>query len=136
MNLSPHGGGRPEGMLAEQIDLDFGSFDRFQAQLTFAANTILGPGWAALVWDPVGHRLLTTQLHEHQSDAAQASTPLLVIDAWEHAYYLQYRTNKAKFFVALWDLWNWRDVALRWQAVRRVDLGVDLIADGLPGAHP
>jgi superoxide dismutase, Fe-Mn family len=131
MNLSPHGGGRPHGALLDDIERDFGSFDAFKSELTYAAATVMGSGWAALVWDPVGRRLLTTQLHDHQSQVTQAGTPLLVIDAWEHAYYLQYRTDKLRFFEALWNLWNWEDVAARLHAVQRVDLGIDYILDGL-----
>src|SRR5262245_29381310 len=86
-NLSPKGGGKPQGALASAIDRDFGSFDAFRKQMIQAASTIMGSGWAALVWDPVSRRLGTTQIHDHQSDITQAGLPLLVIDAWEHAYY-------------------------------------------------
>ncbi|MCU1276537.1 MAG: superoxide dismutase, partial [bacterium] len=117
MNLSPHGGGEPDGALGRLVARDFGSFAAFKAQLTHTAATMLGSGWAALVWDPVGHRLITAQLHDHQSETTQAGIPLLVVDAWEHAYYLQYRTDKTKYFGALWILWNWSDVTARLHAV-------------------
>ena len=67
-------------------------------------------------------RLLTSQIYDHQSNLAQAGVPLLVIDAWEHAYYLQYKTEKAKFFEAVWNLWNWDDVSQRYAAARKMNL--------------
>jgi Fe-Mn family superoxide dismutase len=126
-NLSPDGGDRPINGLATQIDTDFGSFDAFQEQLTQVANTIMGSGWAALAWDPMGRRLVTTQIHDHQSDTTQAGLPLLVLDAWEHAYYLQYKNEKAKFFDAVWNLWNWDDVFARFQAAQSVDLKLEQV---------
>src|SRR5215813_5294329 len=123
-NMSPGGGGEPQGELAEAIERDFGMFELFKAQMIHAASTIMGSGWAALVWDPVIHRLGTTQIHDHQSEVTQGGLPLLVIDAWEHAYYLQYHTDKAKFFNALWNIWDWDDVAARFDRLRRVDLAI------------
>lgn len=123
-NLSPTGGERPAGALAEQINRDFGAFDAFKTQLTRAAATVMGSGWAALVWDPAGGRLMTVQIHNHQSETVQASVPLLVLDAWEHAYYLQYQNEKTKFFEAVWNVWNWDDVARRFAAARQMDLAL------------
>jgi Fe-Mn family superoxide dismutase len=127
-NLSPHGGGQPQGALAEQVHFDFGSFDGFKKQLSRAAGTIMGSGWAALAWDPASDRLLTIQIHDHQSQITQAGVPLLVIDAWEHAYYLQYHADKAKYVDAVWHLWNWDDVAARFENARSMDLGLRHIA--------
>ncbi len=139
-NLSPNGGGEPQGGLAGQIARDFGSFPTFKNQLVRAASTIMGSGWAALAWDPVSCRLITIQIHDHQSETAQGSIPLLVLDAWEHAYYLQYRSNKTRFFEAVWNLWNWQDVAARYQAVEGVDLSLRQAAQNGAGervaAHP
>jgi Fe-Mn family superoxide dismutase len=117
-------GGQPDGALGTQIERDFGTFQAFRGQLTNAAATIMGSGWAALVWEPVSKRLVTTQIHDHQSDVTQAGIPLLVLDAWEHAYYLQYGPDKKSFFEAVWNVWNWPDVAARFEAVRTVDLGL------------
>jgi Fe-Mn family superoxide dismutase len=130
-NLSPDGGGKPQGGLANQIERDFGSFPTFKNQMIRAASTIMGSGWAALAWDPVSHSLITIQIHDHQSETAQGSIPLLVLDAWEHAYYLQYRSEKAKFFEAVWNLWNWEDVATRYRAVHEMDLNLrHVVQDG------
>ena len=123
-NLAPRGGGQPEGDLAAALDRDFGSFALFKSQMVHAASTIMGSGWAALVWDPVIQRLGTTQIHDHQSEVTQGGLPLMVMDAWEHAYYLQYQTEKAKFFQALWNLWNWKDIPARFTRVRNLDLSI------------
>ncbi len=114
-NMAPKAGGRPEGELAAAIDRDFGGFDKFKKQLSAAAASIMGSGWAALVWEPMGKRLLVSQIYDHQSNLAQAGTPLQVLDAWEHAYYLQYENRKTDFFEAVWAVWDWEDVASRFE---------------------
>jgi superoxide dismutase, Fe-Mn family len=123
-NLTPKGGGEPDGGLGNQIKQDFGSFQSFRDQMVNSAATIMGSGWAALVWEPVAKRLVTTQLHDHQSETIQGGIPILVLDAWEHAFYLQYGPDKKKFFEAVWNLWNWPDVAGRLERVRNLDLGL------------
>jgi len=123
-NLTPKGGGRPQGELARHIERDFGGFDRFRRQLTEVASTIMGSGWGALVWEPVGQRLIITQIYDHQSNVNQAGLPILVLDAWEHAYYLQYENRKTDFFEAVWNLWNWQDAGDRFEATRNADLAV------------
>ena len=127
-NLSPKGGGRPGGGLGLSIERDFGSFGAFEKQLRQVAATIMGSGWAALIWDPVSRRLGTTQIYDHQSNVTQAGVPLLVLDAWEHAYYLQYRTKKTDYFAALSNLWNWEDVEQRLVRAQRLDLGLENVA--------
>src|SRR5689334_20987745 len=89
-NMAPKAGGEPTGALGDQLKSDFGNFSTFRAELTAAATTIMGSGWAALMWDPLSKRLLTAQIHDHQSEIPQGSVPILVLDAWEHAFYLQY----------------------------------------------
>ena len=121
-NLMPKGGGRPQGELAQALVRDFGSFEGFQKQINEVSGTIMGSGWGALVYEPMAGRLLTSQIYDHQSNLAQAGVPLLVIDAWEHAYYLQYKTEKTKFFEAVWNLWNWDDVSQRYAAARKMNL--------------
>jgi Fe-Mn family superoxide dismutase len=121
-NMKPKGGGEPKGALADAIRRDFGSFEGLKKQLTEVASTIMGSGWGALVYEPIAPRLLTCQIYDHQSNLAQAGLPLLVIDAWEHAYYLQYKTDKASFFKAVWSLWDWDDVSARFEAARQVNL--------------
>jgi Fe-Mn family superoxide dismutase len=123
-NLMPQGGGAPDGDLAVAIQQDFGGFDRFRKQLTEVASTIMGSGWAALVWEPIGRRLLITQIYDHQSNLAQAGVPLMVLDAWEHAYYLQYENRKTDFFQAVWNLWSWKDISGRYASALKLDLDI------------
>jgi Fe-Mn family superoxide dismutase len=113
-NLAPKGGGTPSGDFVNALQKDFGNFERFRKQLTEVASTIMGSGWAALVWEPIGKRMLITQIYDHQSNLAQAGIPLMVVDAWEHAYYLQYQNRKTEFFESVWNLWNWQDISARY----------------------
>jgi Fe-Mn family superoxide dismutase len=117
-NLGPGGGGEPTGALAEQIGTDFGSFSRFRAQMVEAATTIQGSGWALASWDPTGERIIVQQVHDHQGNHGQGTDPLLAIDAWEHAYYLQYKNEKADFFEAVWNVFDWKDVTSRLETAR------------------
>jgi len=128
-NMSPKGGGEPSGELAQAINRDFGSFASFRQQMTQTAATCMGSGWAALVWDATSARLFTVQIHDHQSETIQGSIPLLVLDAWEHAYYLQYQNEKARFFDAVWNVWNWNDVAQRYEQARRLSLALKHVAE-------
>jgi superoxide dismutase, Fe-Mn family len=117
-NLSPNGGGKPEGQLAAAIDEHFGSFDQFKQHLAQATTTVQGSGWGALAWDPLGQRLFVQQIYDHQGNIGQNGTNLLVIDAWEHAFYLQYLNVKADYVDAIWNIVNWEDVAARFALVR------------------
>jgi Fe-Mn family superoxide dismutase len=117
-NLSPDGGGTPEGELAAAIDESFGSFDAFKAQLTAASSTVQGSGWGVLAWEPVGQRLIVEQVYDHQGNVGNGASPILVIDAWEHAFYLQYKNVKADYVAAIWNILNWADAAERFGRVR------------------
>src|SRR5262245_52467571 len=132
-NLTPRGGEAPSGDLARFISRDFGSFAAFKTQLSEVAATIMGSGWAALVWEPIARRLLTCQIYDHQSNLSQGGVALMVIDAWEHAYYLQYKNQKAEFFKAVWQLWNWDDVAARLEAARQLNLPIPMTATTAEG---
>jgi Fe-Mn family superoxide dismutase len=127
-NMQPKGGGTPQGELAAAIQKDFGNFQRFRKQLIEVASTIMGSGWAALVYEPVGKRLLITQIYDHQSNLAQAGVPLMVLDAWEHAYYLQYQNRKTEFFDAIWNVWNWQDISARYKTALETRLDIDKAA--------
>lgn len=117
-NLSPDGGGEPEGELAAAIDEFFGSFTAFAQQLSEAAVSVQGSGWAALSWEPLGARLYVEQIYDHQGNTGQSGVPLLVIDAWEHAYYLQYQNRRADYVTAIWNVINWPDVTDRLSRAR------------------
>jgi superoxide dismutase, Fe-Mn family len=117
-NLSPNGGGEPTGVLASTIEETFGGFEPFRAQMNEAAATIQGSGWALASWEPVAQRIVIQQVHDHQGNHGQGTVPLLAIDAWEHAYYLQYENRKTEFFEAFWNVVDWSDVARRYEAAR------------------
>ncbi len=122
-NMTGDGGGEPlerdgTGELADAIAESFGSFARFKAQLTKAAATTQGSGWGVLAYEPVSGRLIVEQVYDHQGNVGQASVPLLVFDAWEHAFYLQYRNQKVDFVEAMWRVVNWQDVTARFTAAR------------------
>jgi Fe-Mn family superoxide dismutase len=117
-NLSPEGGDKPTGALADAIDEYFGSFDRFQRQLSEATTTVQGSGWGALAWEPLGQRLYVAQIYDHQDNIGQSSGPLLVLDAWEHAYYLQYQNRRAEYVDAIWNVVNWSDIGARFNRAR------------------
>jgi Fe-Mn family superoxide dismutase len=112
-NLSSSGGGEPTGPLAEAISEHFGSFAAFKAQMTQATVSVQGSGWSALAWEPLGQHLIIEQIYDHHANVVPGSTPLLVIDAWEHAYYLQYENRRPDYVDAVWNVINWDDIAQR-----------------------
>ncbi len=123
-NMSPDGGDKPTGELAAAIDEGFGSFDAFRAHFTASALGIQGSGWAILAWDSLGQRLIIEQLYDHQGNLAAGSVPLLMLDMWEHAFYLQYVNVKADYVKAWWNVANWADVTRRFNAARTATPGL------------
>src|SRR3989442_7786668 len=122
--MAPKGGGAPTEDFLAAIERDFKDFNRIRRQLTEVASSIMGSGWAALVWEPIGKRLLITQIYDHQSNLAQAGVPLMVVDAWEHAYYLQYENRKTEFFEAVWHLWSWEDISARYASALQLHIDI------------
>ena len=112
-NLPPEGGDKPTGELAAAIDEFFGSFDKFREHFTNVALTIQGSGWAILAWDTVGKRLIIEQLYDQQGNISVALIPVLQLDMWEHAFYLDYQNVKGDYVKAFWNIVNWADVAER-----------------------
>jgi Fe-Mn family superoxide dismutase len=127
-NLTPESQGRPSGELAAAIDEFFGSFDAFQAHFSAASLGIQGSGWGILSWDPVGKRLIIQQLFDQQANTAQATIPLLQLDMWEHAFYLDYVNVKADYVKAFWNIVNWDNVAARFDAARAHTAGILLLS--------
>jgi Fe-Mn family superoxide dismutase len=117
-NLSPEGGDKPEGELAAAIDDHFGSFDGFRAHFTAAATTIQGSGWAILAYEPIGGNLVIEQMYDQQNGVPVATIPLLQLDMWEHAFYLDYQNVKADYVKAWWNIVNWADVQARFDSAR------------------
>lgn len=123
-NLSPDGGDKPVGELASAIDEFFGSFDRFRAHFTAAALGIQGSGWAILAWDSLGEKLIIEQLYDHQGNLATATVPLLLLDMWEHAFYLDYQNVKPEYVKAFWNIVDWEDVAKRFVTTKEKTRGL------------
>jgi superoxide dismutase, Fe-Mn family len=111
-------------VLAAALTEGFGSPDGFRAHFTSAALGIQGSGWSMLAWDSLGQRLIIEQLYDHQGNLAPGSVPLLMLDMWEHAFYLQYRNVKADYVQAWWNVTNWADVSKRFAAARTATQGL------------
>ncbi len=126
-NLSPEGGDKPFGELEAAIDEFFGSFDAFRAHFTASALGIQGSGWSILAWDILGSKLIIEQLYDHQGNLAPASIPILMLDMWEHAFYLDYQNVKAEYVKAFWNIVSWADVQARFQAARDQTGGLLLV---------
>lgn len=106
-------GGMPSGSLEDKINSDFGSFEKFKQQFSDAAKTVEGSGWGVLQYDRLTDQLLMAQVEKHSLLHLVNMPVLLCIDVWEHAYYLQYQNDRAKFVDAWWNIVNWDDVAKR-----------------------
>ena len=119
-NMSPNGGGKPSRTLLKEIEKYFGSFEAFKKHFSEAAKAVEGVGWAILVWSPRSRHLEILQSERHMILTQWDTIPLLVLDVWEHAYYLQYKNEKAKYVDNWWNLVNWRDVEERFLKARQV----------------
>jgi superoxide dismutase, Fe-Mn family len=117
-NLSPEGGDKPDGELGAALADAFGSFDAFQAHFTAAATTIQGSGWAILGWDALAGKLLIHQLYDQQGNLPAGQIPIVMLDMWEHAFYLQYKNVKPDYVKAWWNVVNWSDAQARFDAAR------------------
>jgi Fe-Mn family superoxide dismutase len=123
-NMSPDGGDKPDGELGAAIDEFFGSFDGFRGQFAAAAGGLQGSGWSMLVWDTLGQRLNVMQLFDQQGNLPAAQIPIVLLDMWEHAFYLQYRNVKADYIKAWWNVVNWADATARFTAARSKTSGL------------
>jgi superoxide dismutase, Fe-Mn family len=109
--MSPDGGGEPDGALAEAIADTFGGVDQLREQVNDAGVKRFGSGWSWLVWDGTGLAVYSTP--NQDSPIANADVPLLGIDVWEHAYYLNYQNRRPDYLAAWWNVVNWPEVARR-----------------------
>lgn len=112
-NMSPKGGGKPSGALADAIASKFGSFDVFMKHFKAAGAAVEGSGWVLLVRNNMTKALDILTAEKHQDLTQWVVTPLLVCDVWEHAYYLKYQNNRASYLEAFANVINWDDVAKR-----------------------
>lgn len=112
------GGGNPGGMLGDVLSKEFGSFERFKKEFTQAAVSVEGSGWAALTLDKRTSRPLIMQIEKHNTNIYPAFEILMVLDVWEHAYYLDYKNRRAKFVDAFWNIVNWDEVNKRLEELK------------------
>ena len=114
--MSPNGGGAPTGELAEEIDRSFGSFDSFKEQFSSAAGTQFGSGWAWLVVHPGGKLEVYSTPNQDNPlmPGSRGGTPILGLDVWEHAYYLNYQNRRPDYIAAFFNVVNWDEVSRRY----------------------
>lgn len=118
-NMAPAGsggGGRPTGKLAGTIKSDFGGFEKFKAHFSAAAAKVEGNGWGVLGYHPLLKRLTVTQMMNQQDLNTVGLVPLLMLDVWEHAYYIKYQNRRKEYIENWWNVVNWSDVAQRYEA--------------------
>ena len=110
-SMEPDGGRGPSGALAEQIARDFGRLEDLEAEFLAAANGVQGSGWAVLAWQLLGEKLVVLQAENHQNLAQWGVIPILALDVWEHAYYLQYANRRQQYTSGFFDVVNWEEAA-------------------------
>lgn len=118
--MNPKGGGKPSGALLQQIEKDFGTYEQFKNHFSEAAKKAEGVGWAILVWAPRSRRLEILQAERHQLMTQWDTIPLLVLDVWEHAYYLQYKNERGQYVDNWWNIVHWPAVLNRFNEARKV----------------
>jgi Fe-Mn family superoxide dismutase len=121
-NMAPAGGGgggEPGGDLRRQIERDFGNVDAFKKHFSAAATAVEGNGWGVLAWHPGLETLLVETMMNQQNLTVIGSRPVLLLDVWEHAYYLKYQNRRAAYVEAWWNVVNWADVATRLAEAQR-----------------
>jgi len=120
-NMAPSGkgGGKPTGALGTALEKEFGSFERFKKEFSLAANSVEGSGWAALSFCRQTNRPIIMQIEKHNTNVYPMFTILMVIDVWEHAYYLDYKNERAKFVDAFWNIVNWDEVNKRLERISK-----------------
>ena len=127
-NLSPDGGDKPTGDLAAAIDDQFGSFDKFTAHFTAVALGVQGSGWAVLAYDSIGQKLIIVQFFDQQGNLPAGIVPILMLDVWEHAYYLDYKNVRADYVKAFWNIANWENAQQRFTAATEKTNGLLLLS--------
>lgn len=115
--IGPEAGGAPTGALAAAIDSELGGFDKFKADFAAAATTRFGSGWAFLAVDKAG-KLKVYSLPNQDSPIMEGETPVLGLDVWEHAYYLNYQNKRPDYIAAFWNVVNWNEVSKRYDAAK------------------
>jgi Fe-Mn family superoxide dismutase len=116
-NMAMPMSGRPNEKLMFQINKDFGNFNNFKNQFNEAAKVVEASGWCLLVWVPMMNKLEVLQCEKHQNLTLWGCKPILIIDMWEHSYFLQYRSNRANYINAFWNIINWNVVNRRFENI-------------------
>lgn len=116
-NMSPDGGGKPSGKFCSVIEENFGSFNTFKREFTAAATNVEASGWAMLFYDTMADRLVIGQIEDQNELVHQQAVPILTLDVWEHAYYLQYENRRGEYVDAWWNVVDWEDVAQRYETI-------------------
>ena len=114
-NMSPPSQTKPSANLISQITKDFGSFEIFKKQFSAAALTVEASGWCLLVWIHRFKKLEIVQCEKHQNLTLWGCVPLIVLDMWEHSYFLQYYADRKKYIDAFWNIINWNTINKRWE---------------------
>ena len=118
-NMKPVGGGEPAGALGDAIKNQYGSYDAFKALFLATANAVEGSGWAILAYSKLDDRLVVLQAEKHENLTQWGVTPILVLDVWEHAYYLKYQNKRPDYTkVFMEHLVNWDDVSARYRKAK------------------
>jgi len=107
------GGGKPSGKLGEALEKEFGSFERFKKEFSQAASSVEGSGWAALTLCRQTNRLIIMQIEKHNTNVYPMFRILMVLDVFEHAYYIDYKNDRVKFIEAFWNIVNWTEIDKR-----------------------
>ncbi|WXG47037.1 MAG: superoxide dismutase [Candidatus Atabeyarchaeum deiterrae] len=117
-NLAPAAkSGKPAGVLAETLTKEFGSFDRFKKEFTQAAASVEGSGWAAVAYCRESKRPFIMQIEKHNVNVVPTFRIIMVVDVFEHAYYIDYKNDRAKYLEAFWNIVNWAEVGKRLDAI-------------------
>ena len=117
-NMGPAIPTSPSMELMEQINMDFGSYEVLKKQMTEAAKVVEASGWCLLVWVPLFNKLEVLQCEKHQNLTLWGCKPLLVLDMWEHSYFLQYKSNREEYIKAFWNIVNWNEVNKRFKKIK------------------
>lgn len=117
-NMGPDGGGEPGGELSDAINGDFGDFEKFKSHFSAAANQVEGSGWGILAYRPFDGKLVILQAEKHQNLTQWGVIPLLVIDVWEHAYYLKYQNKRPDYTAAFYNVINWSNIEDRFKEAK------------------
>ncbi len=116
--MAPNAGEEPSGPLADQIEEDFGDFDTFRDQFSQVATSVEGNGWAALAWSPEFQKLYVVQIENHQKQVLADAQLVMVLDMWEHAYYLKFQNRRPDWVENWWNIVNWDWISERFSRIR------------------